>query len=256
MIVDAHTHLKHGGEPYREYTAEQIIGYMDAVGIDRSVVFAMSTTALRAIEMAAEATTRYPGRLIPYAYGLPSYERSVLPDIRRAVVELGFKGIKLHIGECSLAEHVSGPVLELAGELGVPCLIDFGGQLRACESCLERHPRTTFLIAHLGRYLSEDEELIRRFLHLAEEHENAYVDCSGVALPQMIAEAVHRLGAERVIWGSDGPHTWRDGAYYQAESLAEYARDELDKVRRLDLSPAEKAAVLGGSISALLGLQA
>jgi uncharacterized protein len=254
MIIDAHAHLKHGGEPYREYTAAQIIGCMDAVGIAKSVVFAMSTTAVHAIEMAAEAAAKHPGRLIPYAYGLPSYERSVLPDIRRAVSELGFKGIKLHIGECSLAEHVSEPALDLAGELGVPCLIDFGGQLRACQSCLEHHPRTTFLIAHLGRYLSQDEEQIERFLQLAEQHDNAYLDCSGVALTHMIAKAVRRLGAERVIWGTDGPHTWQDGDHYQAESLAEYARDEIDKVRNLDLTPGEKAAVLGGSIAALLGL--
>jgi predicted TIM-barrel fold metal-dependent hydrolase len=255
MIIDAHVHLKHGGEPYREYTADEIIGCMDAVGIGVSVVFAMSTTASRAIEMAAEAAGKYPGRLIPYAYGLPAYERSVLPDIRRAVNELGFRGIKLHIGECSLAEHVSGPVLDLAGELGVPCLIDFGGQLRACQGCLEHHPHTTFLIAHLGRYLSQDEHLAERFLELAEQHENAYMDCSGIALPRLIAKAVRRLGAERVIWGTDGPHAWRDGDPYRAENLAEYAREEMDKVRNLELTPEERAAVLGGSAAALLGLR-
>ena len=44
MIIDSHVHLKHGDAQKTEYSAETIVKTMDAVGIDQSVVFAMSTT--------------------------------------------------------------------------------------------------------------------------------------------------------------------------------------------------------------------
>ena len=49
MIVDSHVHLKHGDAERTEYTADEIVATMDAAAIDRSVVFAMSTTTLRSI---------------------------------------------------------------------------------------------------------------------------------------------------------------------------------------------------------------
>ena len=64
MIIDSHVHLKHGDSAKTEYSARDIVETMDAAGIDKSVVFAMSTTARRAIEMAREAAAEYADRLI------------------------------------------------------------------------------------------------------------------------------------------------------------------------------------------------
>lgn len=50
------------------------------MGIDKSVVFAMSTTTRCSIEMALEAVRKYPDRLIPFVYALPSYERVELEE--------------------------------------------------------------------------------------------------------------------------------------------------------------------------------
>jgi len=58
VIIDSHVHLKHGDSARTEYAPETIVEVMDAVGIDRSVVFAMSTTTRHSIEMAAEACER------------------------------------------------------------------------------------------------------------------------------------------------------------------------------------------------------
>jgi hypothetical protein len=238
-----------------EYLPEQIIATMDSVGIDKSIVFAMSTTTARSIEMAQEAASKYPGRLVPYVYALPGYVGSVLADIDRAISQLGFKGIKLHCGECTVAEHVAGPVFELAAERGVPCLIDYKGWLDVCRTNLEAHPHTKFIIAHLGRYVSTDPVLIDRFICLAEQHPNALVDVSGVVLLDKIQEAVRRLGAARVFWGIDGPHMGSEGGIYAGyPDTVAYARAELDRLLTLDLDSADKAAVLGGSIAALLGI--
>lgn len=61
MILGFHVHPKHGNASATEYPAATIIHVMDTVGIDRSVVFAMSTDTRRAIEMAAEAVAELLG---------------------------------------------------------------------------------------------------------------------------------------------------------------------------------------------------
>ena len=66
MIIDSHVHLKHGDAERTEYAPDEIVRVMDAVGIDKSVVFAMSTTTARSVEMAEAAVARFPDRLIPY----------------------------------------------------------------------------------------------------------------------------------------------------------------------------------------------
>ena len=246
MIIDSHVHLKHGDAAGTEYSAETIVETMDAAGIAKSVVFAMSTSTRRSIEMARQAVEKFPDRLIPYAYALPSYERPVLKELEEAVARHGFKGFKLHVGECTLAEYVTFPVIRLAGELGVPCLIDCGGRYAPIEQMAARFPAAKIIVAHLGRYLCKEEALIDRFIVLAEAHSNIYLDASGVVLPEKIREAVRRVGARRVIFGTDGPDKKPD--------LVSFARAEVDRVRALKLCPGDEQAVLGGSIASLLGI--
>jgi len=246
MIIDSHVHLKHGDAAATEYTPEQIVEVMDAAGIDRSVVFAMSTTTRRSVEMARAAVERFPERLIPYAYALPSYERPVIEELREAIAEMGSRGIKLHIGECRLKEYIADPVFALAGELGVPCLIDLGGDLATAERIAAAFPQTKLIYAHFGRYLCTDATLIRSFFALAEAHPNVWLDATGVVLDWTIAEAVQRLGAERVVFGTDGPHA--------APTPAEMARNAVRQIEMLGISDDDRAMVLGGSIARLLGL--
>ena len=245
-IIDSHVHLKHGDAGRTEYSPEVIVRTMDSVGIDLSVVFAMSTTTERSIEMASEAVRKFPERLVPYAYALPRYDRTVLEELRYAIEELGFKGIKVHAGECTLAEYVLDPVLELAGELGVPCLVDCLGRIEDSERMAESFPGTKLIIAHMGRYLCRDEELVDKFIGLAERYGNVYLDVSGVVLTGKIREAVERIGSHRVTFGTDGPHEEPD--------TVGFARRELEKVRSLGLRPEDERNVLGGTIARLLGL--
>ena len=219
---------------------------MDAAGIDKAVVFAICTTSERAIEMARAAAVQFPARLIPFAYGLPSYTGNVRRLIDRAVREYGFKGIKIHAGECTLGEYVSDAIFGLAGDLGVPCLVDCAGNCPAMEHVAAKFPETRIIVAHLGLYLATDVRVIDSFIALAEHHPNVLLDVSGVVQTWKIREAVQRIGSSRVIWGTDGPHPCPD--------TATFARDELAKVRALRLPAADEEAVLGGSIARLLKL--
>lgn len=246
MVIDSHVHLKHGDAAGTEHPVETILHVMDSLGIDKSVVFAMSTTARRAIEMAAQAASAHPDRLIPYAYALPSYEHPVLADLREAVVNLGFRGIKVHAGECRLTDYIVDPVFELAGELSVPCLVDFGGDLRTARRLAETFPETHLIVAHFGRYLCTDPALLLSCIDLAQDCGNVWLDASGVVLPWAIAEAARCVGADRILFGTDGPHVVPD--------LLTFAREPLQQIRCLGLTSEDEAMILGGTAARLLGL--
>jgi len=245
-IIDSHVHLKHGDAEGTEYSPEAIVKVMDEVGIDMSVVFAMSTTTRRSIEMAKGAVDKFPDRLIPYVYALPNYERPVLDEINHALAELDFKGIKIHIGECTLAEYVVDPVIELAGKHEVPCLIDCAGDYNAIARMAGDFPKTTIIVAHLGRYLCKDPILIDRFIDLASVRHNIYLDISGVVIPSKIVESLQMLGPKRMLFGTDGPH--------EAPDTVAYARTEIEKIRTLGLSEGDLRAILGENITSLLKL--
>jgi len=246
-IVDSHVHLKHGDAARTEYTADEIVHVMDKVGIAKSVVFAMSTTTQRSIDMAEKAVSKFPDRLIPYVYALPHYERPAIKEIQAALSGRLFRGVKIHAGECTLAEYVIDPVLALAGRYRAPCLVDCKGDHAAARRMAKAFPGTTLIIAHMGRYLATDGRLLDQFIGLAAECDNVLLDVSGVVLVEKIPEAVRTIGAKRLVWGTDGPHPKPD--------TVAFARTELDKVRQLDLGEDDKDNLLGRTILELLRLQ-
>ena len=247
MICDSHCHLKHGNRERTEYSARQIVEAMDGAGIDRSVVFAMCVSSSRAAEIAYRAYKEFPDRLIPYAYAIPHISEPALPHVERAVTELGFRGIKVHGGETRLTDYVIDPGFELAARLGVPGLVDFAGNVEFTSRIAAAFPRTTIIVAHMGRYLCTDRGLLDQFIQIAEKHENVILDTSGVVIPGKVAEAVHRIGSDRMAWGIDGP--------YPAPDLASFAKEEIERIRVLPVSEKDKDNLFWGTIARLLKLE-
>jgi predicted TIM-barrel fold metal-dependent hydrolase len=243
-VIDSHVHLKHGDAARTEFSARVIVEVMDKAGIDQSIVFAMCTTTKRSIEMAERAVAEYPSRLIPYAYALPHYERPVIKELEAALAGRRFRGIKIHAGECRLEEYLIDPVLKLAGRFGVPCLIDAAGNHAAAKRLAEAFPENSLIFAHMGAYGTTNAHLVDSFIRLAEDHDRVLLDLSGVALEAKIAEAARKVGAAKLVWGTDGPYAHPD--------LVTFARNELEKIRRLPISQKEKDDILGGNIARLL----
>lgn len=244
MIIDAHVHLKHGDAEKTEYSPEEIIRAMDEAGIDRSVVFAMSCPTGQSIEMALEAARAYPDRLIPFAYALPEAGKDIAAELARAIDQLGFRGIKIHRGQCSLGREEIDPVLRLAAAKKVPCLVDFTGRDQDLERMANAVPEACIIAAHFGQYLCKEAAVLDLFIETASRHPRILLDTSGVILKGKIREGVECLGAERVIFGSDGPAPKSDPA--------KTACDSLKRLKLEGLGDGEESLVLGGNIGALL----
>ena len=242
MIIDSHVHLKGGDYFRREFDPDATVRMLDDAGIDRACVFAMSLPSWESNALTRRAVTGREDRLIPYAHALPEEGESALAEMRRAVEEWGFRGLKLHCGEVR-GEVTDGhvvPFLELATGLGIPVLLDCLNRPEQAERWVSLVPEAKVIIAHLGG--NTDEFMAGRFIRICRAHPNVHLDTSYLLIPWKIRDAVRECGAEKVVFGSDGA-----AGHYPA-SL------ELAKVRAFDFSPAELDLILSGNICRLLGL--
>jgi len=244
VIVDMHMHIDDIPALGWHMSAAQCVAAMDEAGIDIAV--AMTITDLpevnpTAIELIADACAEFPGRLYAFARVHPWYQEEAVRLLRRAVTEHGFKGLKLH--PVTTIAHPSGPdtirLIRTAAELGVPTLFHCGDEPMttplAIAPAAAAVPEGTIILGHMGGYFHVDEAIA-----VAERYPNIVLETSAMPYPNKIKEAVERVGAERVIFGSDGPVC--------SPVL------EKEKVGMAGLDPDDEARVLGGNAARLLGV--
>jgi predicted TIM-barrel fold metal-dependent hydrolase len=90
-----------------------------------------------------------------------------------------------------------------------------------------------FVIPHLGSFMDDWRAQVA-FLDPLSRHPNIHTDTSGVRRFDLLVEAVRRAGAEKILFGSDGP--WLHPGL------------ELHKVRLLGLRPAAARLVCAGNL--------
>ena len=242
LIIDAHTHVDEVPEFGWFDPPEKLIPLLDAAGIAQAIVMTYTEAPAvnpHALDYLASAIARYPDRLIGFARLHPGYGDEAVRLLDRAITELGMKGLKLHpVG--TLAHPGNAGTVRLirrAAEYGAPTLFHCGDEplttpLEIAEAA-RKVPEATIILGHMGGYFHVDDAIA-----VAERYDNIVLETSAVPYPHKIGEAVRRLGAERMIFGSDGPGC--------NPAL------EVEKVRLAGLSPEDERRVLAGNILRLL----
>jgi predicted TIM-barrel fold metal-dependent hydrolase len=243
VIIDFHTHVDEAPAFGWIDPPEKIVALLDEAGIDRAVI--MTYTDLpglnsRALEYIVEAASRFKDRLIPFVRLNPNHTGE-MPAILTRAVALGVRGVKLH--PTTTLAHPAGEattgLLRQCAELGLPALFHCGDDPYTTPQALglaaDQVPECSIILGHMGGYLHVEDAIDE-----AERHPNLYLETSAMPHPGRIAAAVRRIGADRVIFGSDGPGC--------NPAL------ELGKVRRLQLNPVDEELVLSGNATRLLGI--
>ena len=241
-IIDCHAHVDMN-EPFGWFDPpEAILELMDEAGIARAIVMTYADAPAMgpgAIQYVADAVRRYPDRLVGFARMNPYYGQESARLLREAITDLGFKGLKLHpesITALPYSPAVLG-LIRLAAEHRAPVLFHTGDEpmslpLQVAKAA-ELVPEAAIIMAHCGGYYHAEQAIA-----VAERHRNLLVDTSAIPYPDIVREAVQRLGPERVLFGSDGPGC--------NPAL------ELKKVEMAGLSDRERRLVLGENALALL----
>jgi predicted TIM-barrel fold metal-dependent hydrolase len=241
-VIDFHTHVDEAPAFGWIDPPEKILALLDQAAIDRAVI--MTYTDLPglnpdALDYIVEAAQRYRDRLIPFVRLNPNYV-DAMPALLDRAVQLGVRGVKLH--PTTTLAHPAGDatvaLLHRCGELGLPALFHCGDDPYTTPEALglaaEAAPDCQIVLGHMGGYLHVEEAVDE-----AERHSNLILETSAMPYPAWIRTAVDRVGAERVVFGSDGPGC--------NPAL------ELNKIRRLGLDAETEAKVLGGNAERLLG---
>lgn len=232
MIIDCHCHAGKGdgltgpwdtSAPLAEYLRRA-----SRAGISRTVLLAAFHSDYRAAnrEVARIVASR-PGRFYGFAFVHAERDRGRIRQmVEEAVVEYGFRGIKLHRHDARITREVC----EVARAFRLPVIYDLMGEVAATRLLAEEYPDVSFIIPHMGSF-ADDWRAQLSLIDPLSRHPNIYTDTSGVRRFDLLAEAVRRAGAHKILFGSDGP--WLHPAL------------ELQKIRLLKLKPHEEAQVLG-----------
>ena len=239
MIVDCHCHAGKGDlmtAPWNtDAPIESYLRRARAAGIHKTVIFApFHTDYARANADVARIIARYPDRLIGFAFVHAVRDAGrILDMVRQAVVKWRFRGIKVHGHDAMPTREVC----EAARAYRLPILADVAGQAHVVDMLAPQYPDVNFIIPHLGS-LSDDWRAQQRVAEQVGRYSNVYTDTAGVRRFDYIVEAIKRGGAQKVLFGSDGP--WLHPGV------------ELHKIRVLGLSRKDEALVLGGNIIRLI----
>ena len=252
MIIDSHVHFPFSLPFPEEEWGAYLVRRAASSGISAVIVSDVfirgrrdagsypGSAALRfANSYAAEQARKNPGRLFFLAYlnpQNPDWEE----ELEKSVAD-GAVGVKLWVAlkdeKGSLENSVR--VLQKAAEKKLPVLIhvfaraesNSPGEVDIAEfvELSQRVPECVVIGGHSGANFRESTGMFRR------ASQNSYWDISGTNPDRsMVAEIVKEIGAERVLFGSDGP-----GRSFSAQ---------LHKVTLAPLSEREKELILSENI--------
>lgn len=243
MIIDCHCHAGKGdgltGPWDTDATLTNYLRRADRAEIGHTVIFpAFHSDYAAANRQVAAIVRRAPERFSGFAFIHPQRDAGRVGTlVTEAVQRFGFRGIKVHRHD----GRISREICEVARRFRVPVLYDVMGEISTVELIASEYRDVAFIIPHLGSF-ADDWAAQRAFIAELCRHPNVFTDTSGVRRFDLLAEAVQRAGAEKVLFGSDGP--WLHPGI------------ELAKVRALEIPARARQLILEGNARRLLGRRA
>jgi predicted TIM-barrel fold metal-dependent hydrolase len=251
-IIDADTHISPLNEAV-SFRVERLIDEMDRAGVARSVAW-LQPPYMREIDSSLEyiyqSARKHPDRLLPFGWANPhlGLEKSI-ETIKRCMLEYGFYGVKLNGAQDSYYIDDEKFALPLADEIarlgGMICFhvgvdaYEFTHPFRVAKIA-RRHPETNILLAHMGGVGKPD--VSNACIEMALECPNLYLVGSQISF-NAVLNAIKRLGAGRVLFGSDMPY----------ESMRACAAGYIALLKD-EVSAEDAALVMGGNAQRLFGL--
>jgi hypothetical protein len=281
-IIDCITHISRNADDVigwgPRFLAEDLLAQLDAprtvLGelnrrVDQAVVFpalgdTVPTSTLSFDEQHSyvlESVQKYPDRLIG---GIVMHARLWNDEVAETVQQLvqahNFRMLYIHPSlhkywlpiqtpsEGESSKQMLYPIFETARDLQIPVLIHTGEQPYSLPATADfvasEFPEVKIILAHLG---TQGEMFTIESLLVAERHPNVYVETS-FAMPHMLIEAVHTVGADRVIFGSNCPPLEPTQQLLNVEEAL-----TLDPPIGMKLSAEDTRQVMGGNLAKLLG---
>ena len=247
-----------GGKPF---DVDVLLGMEDEAGIEVAVVMPANNGPAPARELHVQPDNLRLGQAIKgnkRCVGCATINPALgLDNVKKQYAiadEYGFGGPKLMavLHEYEIDDPMVDPVMQMARDRGHVASIHSGGTANDCvhpnriANVAARFPEVPIIMDHMG-YPDDTEDAIRA----AEEHPNIYLGTTilrffrqdpSQAVPTAVADAVKRVGPERVVWGSNLP---------EYEHSALWCRQAIE---RLKLGADAERLILGENLTRLYKL--
>ena len=206
-------------------SVDQILDEMEEAGVTRAVILGQDTSAtsnpafrnytLRNDEVAAIAA-KSGDRLIPFAGVDPNAGGEAVKELRRAVSELGMRGLKVHSSANSVYindRKLMFPIYEYCEEAGIPVLLHTGttglgdteirySKPELVDEVCAAFPDLKVVMAHFGWPWPEVT------LAIALRSPNVFIDVSGWKpryIPPSVMPYLNGILQDRFLFGTDYP---------------------------------------------------
>lgn len=241
-VISWHEHIFWG--EFQPEKVEKAVEVMALYGVDKVVTSIPVLKARCSVEECVEANDRmyqamqmYPDKLYGEAFVDPGNGEAALREIERCA-DLGFSGVKLYY-QYQMDDPVQFPVIEKCIDLGLFILMHSAKFTYAAlyekqpyvsdgvhmANAARRYPEATFLMAHIGG--GGDWKWSVKAI---QDTPNVIADIGGSVHDRpMIEETVEILGADRMVFATDG--SWSSS---------------ISKILGAEISEEEKKTILAG----------
>lgn len=265
MMIDFHTHIfpdkiaarsiealskVSGVTAATDGTLNGLLASMEKSGVDLSVIMPVVTKPAQfetVNTFAAKVNEQYAGRLLSFG-GLHPDSADYKAELDR-IKELGLPGIKLHPDyQGVMIDDVRFMnIIEYADALGLIIMVHAGIDIGLPEpvhcppdkarKVLDALKPKKLVLAHMGGWKQWDKV----YEYLAGEQ--VYLDtafCFDYISEEMFLKLCEKHGTDKILFATDSP--WSD------------ARRDIDVIKNLPMSDAEKAAIFSGNAKKLLNM--
>lgn len=204
---------------------EDLVSGMDAAGVESAVILGQDTHATKnpgfknytiPNRELARIAGRSHDRLIPFAGVDPNAGTEAVRELRTALTELGFRGLKIHSSANAVYPNDAkkmNPIYELCQEKGVPILFHTGttglgdtlikySKPEFFDEVCQGYPNLKVIMAHFGWPWPEVAVAI------ALRNPNAFIDVSGWKpkyIPQSLLPYMNGILQDKFLFGTDYP---------------------------------------------------
>jgi hypothetical protein len=210
-LYDTHTHIGVARHSGRTFSADDMLGKMDAFGVDRSMLipFPVVEDYRAAHDEIARAVRAHPDRFAGAACIYPFLpEAEFRAEVRRCAEDLGFRALKLQPQYQALnpISSRSDFLFAAALEHRLPVIVHTGaGAPFALPSLYilpaRKFPELPIALGHAGGGIYAAEAVVA-----ATVCPNIYVELSSL-MPHHIREVMAHVPASRLMIGSDVPES-------------------------------------------------
>jgi len=217
LIFDAHLHCPaERGELWQWHTVtrtfEEFVAYLDKTGVDRGIINSQrcqenGTPAefIAGNREVARLVEKYKGRFLGACVVNPLHIDEALREMETCRKQFGF----VWVGELCNYMKPSYKYTLKEFELLVKQTVELGMVLDVhtehdeMEHIVKSYPQATIVFPHFGDD-HEFEDIFKRIDTVAQHH-NCFLDTSGYGHDRMgmLEYAVEKIGADRVLFGSD-----------------------------------------------------